>query len=88
VDDAITPTAPRDGRGDLPAVACDGVVIRYGETVAVDRLTLAGRAGTVVALLGPNGAGKTSTVRWRPARSESSASTPSPTTPPSSPISG
>jgi ABC-2 type transport system ATP-binding protein len=43
-------------------VACDGVVIRYGDTLAVDRLTLTGRAGTVVALLGPNGAGKTSTV--------------------------
>jgi ABC-2 type transport system ATP-binding protein len=43
-------------------VACDGVVIRYGETLAVDRLSLTGQAGTVVALLGPNGAGKTSTV--------------------------
>ena len=43
-------------------MACEGVVIRYGETLAVDRLTLTGSAGTVVALLGPNGAGKTSTV--------------------------
>jgi len=62
VDDAITPTGDPDGREDPPAVACDGVVIRYGNTLAVDRLTLTGRAGTVVALLGPNGAGKTSTV--------------------------
>ena len=60
--DAITPTPGPIGREDPPAVACDGVVIRYGETLAVDRLTLTGRAGTVVALLGPNGAGKTSTV--------------------------
>ena len=45
-----------------PAVSCDGVVIRYGETLAVDRLSFVGRAGQVVALLGPNGAGKTSTV--------------------------
>ncbi len=43
-------------------MVCDGVVIRYGETVAVDRLSLTGHAGSVVALLGPNGAGKTSTV--------------------------
>jgi len=38
------------------------MVIRYGETLAVDRLSFTGRAGQVVALLGPNGAGKTSTV--------------------------
>jgi ABC-2 type transport system ATP-binding protein len=62
VDDAITPTATPVGPEGPPAVACDGVVIRYGETLAVDRLTLTGRAGEVVALLGPNGAGKTSTV--------------------------
>ena len=43
-------------------MVCDGVVIRYGTTVAVDRLSFEGRAGEVVALLGPNGAGKTSTV--------------------------
>jgi ABC-2 type transport system ATP-binding protein len=45
-----------------PAVVCDGVVIRYGDTVAVDHLSFEGLAGEVVALLGPNGAGKTSTV--------------------------
>jgi ABC-2 type transport system ATP-binding protein len=44
------------------AVVCDGVVIRYGDTVAVDRLSFEARAGEVMALLGPNGAGKTSTV--------------------------
>jgi ABC-2 type transport system ATP-binding protein len=62
VDDAIAPTVGSTGREGPPAVACDGVVIRYGETLAVDRLSLTGRAGSVVALLGPNGAGKTSTV--------------------------
>jgi ABC-2 type transport system ATP-binding protein len=44
------------------AVACHDVVIRYGDTVAVDRLSFEARAGEVLALLGPNGAGKTSTV--------------------------
>jgi len=43
-------------------VVCENVVVRYGETLAVDRLSFVGRAGQVVALLGPNGAGKTSTV--------------------------
>jgi ABC-2 type transport system ATP-binding protein len=45
-----------------PAVACHDVVIRYGNTVAVDRLSFEARSGEVLALLGPNGAGKTSTV--------------------------
>ncbi len=52
-----------DEQSDGPAaVVCDGVVVRYGETTAVDRLSFAARSGQVVALLGPNGAGKTSTV--------------------------
>ena len=54
----MDPAAP-DGP---PAVVCDDLVIRYGDTVAVDQLSFVGRAGQVVALLGPNGAGKTSTV--------------------------
>jgi ABC-2 type transport system ATP-binding protein len=62
VHDATDPTRAPFGPAGAPAVVCDGVVIRYGETLAVDRLTFAGRAGQVVALLGPNGAGKTSTV--------------------------
>jgi len=54
VDNAIDP--------DPPAVACDDLVVRYGETLAVDRLSFRAGAGQIVALLGPNGAGKTSTV--------------------------
>ncbi|MGO9027223.1 MAG: ABC transporter ATP-binding protein [Acidimicrobiales bacterium] len=44
------------------AVVCDELVVRYGDTVAVDNLSFRAGAGQVVALLGPNGAGKTSTV--------------------------
>ncbi len=43
-------------------MVCDGAVIRYGQNVAVDRLSFTARHGQVVTLLGPNGAGKTSTV--------------------------
>ena len=45
-----------------PAVVCDELVVRYGDTLAVDRLSFTAHAGEIVALLGPNGAGKTSTV--------------------------
>ncbi len=36
--------------------------MRYGDVIAVDRLSLSVEAGQVLALLGPNGAGKTTTV--------------------------
>jgi ABC-type multidrug transport system ATPase subunit len=41
----------------------DGVVKLYGETTAVDGLSLAVPEGTVCGLLGPNGAGKTTAIR-------------------------
>ncbi|MGI8985220.1 MAG: ABC transporter ATP-binding protein [Nocardioidaceae bacterium] len=45
-----------------PAVLVDGLVMTYGEVIAVDRLDLEVAEGTVTAVLGPNGAGKTTTV--------------------------
>ncbi len=39
------------------------VVKRYGDTVAVDRISLKIKAGTYCCLLGPSGCGKTSTLR-------------------------
>jgi thiamine transport system ATP-binding protein len=39
------------------------VTVRYGEVVAVDRLSLEVAAGEVVALLGPSGCGKSSALR-------------------------
>jgi ABC-2 type transport system ATP-binding protein len=41
----------------------EGLVKRYGETTAVDGLSLTVPAGSVSGLLGPNGAGKTTAIR-------------------------
>lgn len=40
-----------------------GVTKRYGDFLAVDRVTFGAPKGRIVGLLGPNGAGKTSTLR-------------------------
>jgi len=45
-----------------PAVVVDGLVMRYGDKVAVDELSLTVDRGTITAVLGPNGAGKTTTL--------------------------
>ncbi len=45
-----------------PAVEVSGLVMRYGQTTAVDRLDLVVERGSVTAVLGPNGAGKTTTI--------------------------
>jgi ABC-2 type transport system ATP-binding protein len=45
-----------------PVVEVMDLGFRYGDTVAVDGLTMSVAAGTVTAVLGPNGAGKTTTL--------------------------
>ena len=47
----------------VPAVRVEGVVKRFGATVALDGAALEVPAGMVFGLLGPNGAGKTTLVR-------------------------
>jgi ABC transporter DrrB family efflux protein len=47
----------------VPAVRVEGVVKRFGETVALDGARLEVPGGMVFGLLGPNGAGKTTLVR-------------------------
>lgn len=44
------------------AVEIRDLTVRYGDTVAVDELSLDVEVGTVVSILGPNGAGKTTTI--------------------------
>ena len=45
-----------------PAVEVDGLVMRYGDKVAVAGLSLSVEPHTITAVLGPNGAGKTTTL--------------------------
>src|SRR5260370_19881639 len=53
-----------NGRGSwVPAVRVEGVVQRFGATVALDGAGLEVPAGMVFGLLGPNGAGKPTLVR-------------------------
>src|SRR5579863_8406056 len=46
-----------------PAILAEGLIKRFGKTVALDGLDLEVAPGTVLGLLGPNGAGKTTAVR-------------------------
>jgi len=45
------------------SIVAEGLVKRFGPTVALDGIDLAVRTGSVFGLLGPNGAGKTTAVR-------------------------
>ena len=46
----------------MVAIRTEGLTKRYGDTVALDGLSLAVESGELFGLLGPNGAGKTTTI--------------------------
>jgi ABC-2 type transport system ATP-binding protein len=55
---------PIERNADVPPpVRARGLVKRYKEVLAVDRIDLSVQAGDVYGFLGPNGAGKTTTLR-------------------------
>jgi spermidine/putrescine transport system ATP-binding protein len=60
--DSETTTEPA-ATADGPDIRLDDVTKRFGDTVAVDRLTLEIERGAFYALLGPSGCGKTTTLR-------------------------
>src|ERR1700738_4230163 len=55
--------APGAAPGARPRVPCDAVTKRFGDTVAVDALSLDVFAGEFFALLGPSGCGKSTLLR-------------------------
>ncbi|HLZ68857.1 MAG TPA: ATP-binding cassette domain-containing protein [Dehalococcoidia bacterium] len=61
-DERVT-VPPVPATGGEPAIVAENLVKRYGEVVALDGVSFAAPAGTVLGLLGPNGAGKTTAVR-------------------------
>ena len=64
VEPGTGPVTGVNGRGSsVPAVRVEGVIKRFGATVALDGARLEVPAGMVFGLLGPNGAGKTTLVR-------------------------
>jgi ABC-type multidrug transport system ATPase subunit len=46
-----------------PAISTRDLLVRFGDTVVIDGITIDVVAGSVVGVLGPNGAGKTTLVR-------------------------
>lgn len=48
---------------NTPAVSVSGLTRRFGDLVAVDRLTFSVSRGELFGLVGPDGAGKTTTLR-------------------------
>src|ERR1051325_6353005 len=50
-------------RGQMDAIEIASVTKSFGETRAVDNLTLAVPQGAVYGFIGPNGSGKTTTMR-------------------------
>jgi heme exporter protein A len=49
--------------GDAPAIELDGLVRRYGERTALDRVSVSVPAGATLVVFGPNGAGKSTLLR-------------------------
>ena len=56
-------TTDRNAGATAPAIDVLDLTKRYGDTVALDGLSMRVPAGTVFGFLGPNGAGKTTTVK-------------------------
>jgi ABC-2 type transport system ATP-binding protein len=52
-----------EGTGERTSIVATGLVKRFGQTVAVDGVSLQVREGEFFGFLGPNGAGKSTTIK-------------------------
>jgi ABC-2 type transport system ATP-binding protein len=57
------PERPAEPTEDVAMIEVENLSKRYGDKLAVDRLSFSVPAGTVTGFLGPNGAGKSTTMR-------------------------
>jgi ABC-type Fe3+/spermidine/putrescine transport system ATPase subunit len=62
-DPALASTKSMPGVAGAEGVVVERLTVRYGQTVAVDEVSLAVRRGELFFLLGPSGCGKTSLLR-------------------------
>jgi branched-chain amino acid transport system ATP-binding protein len=53
------PSPPVAGRGDAPILRTEGLTVRFGGLVALNRIDFALQRDAIHAIIGPNGAGKT-----------------------------
>ncbi|MCA9321852.1 MAG: ABC transporter ATP-binding protein [Planctomycetes bacterium] len=51
------------GTESAPVIVIDALTVRYGDSLAVDDLSLSVAPGEIFGFLGPNGAGKSTTIR-------------------------
>jgi ABC-type multidrug transport system ATPase subunit/signal transduction histidine kinase len=61
--ESVTTSAERELASGTPELSVSGLTVRFGALTALERVSLALRAGEVVALAGENGAGKTTLIR-------------------------
>ena len=60
---ALERTPRGDGEGDPPVIEATGLTKRFGEFVAVDRVSLSIRRGEIFGFIGSNGCGKSTTMK-------------------------
>ena len=59
----VAPVSASNAPADRAAVVAEGLTKRFGDLIAVDRVSLVIREGEIFGLIGPNGAGKSTLIK-------------------------